>query len=187
MGPGPLDVGEPAEPTISKVPGRRLAIALLELLEHRTQLADVAAAGVDRDADDHLTIGIAGHLDVVGRPETAVRHLHHPRLGIRGRGAYRLGLVFGIALGRASFALDLQLAQPHQGLAAALLALAGGAPPGRLLAALAGRGVALQFALLLPAPPGPLLPPPPPPPPPAGPPRPPPRGGPDPPPGPPLP
>jgi hypothetical protein len=149
VGPGPLDVGEPAEPAVGQIPRRRPAIAVLELLEHRTQLADIAAAGVDRDPDDHLTVGIARHLHVVGWPETAVRHLHHPRLGIRGRGAHRLGLVFRIAPGRAHLTFDLELAQPHQRLTAALLALGGRPQPGGLFATLAGRRIALQVALEL--------------------------------------
>jgi len=109
VGPGPFNVGELAKPAIGQIPGRRLAIAVLELLEHRTQLANVAAAGVDRDPDDHLTVGIARHLDIVGRPEAAVRHLHHPRLGIRGRGPHRLP-VLRLALGLSHLTLDLEFA-----------------------------------------------------------------------------
>jgi hypothetical protein len=65
VAPGPVNVGELAESAIGEVPGRRPAIAVLQLLEHRAQLADVAAAGVDRHTDDYLTVGIARHLDVV--------------------------------------------------------------------------------------------------------------------------
>ena len=64
---------------------------------------------------------------------------------------------FGSALGLSHLTLDLELAQPHQSLAAALLALGGRAQPGGLFATLAGRRVALQFALELLDPLGHLL------------------------------
>ena len=66
-------------------------------------------------------------------------------------------LSFGSTLGLSHLTLDLELAQPHQRLAAALLALGGCAQPGGLFATLAGRRVALQFALELLDPLGHLL------------------------------
>ena len=50
-------------------------------------------------------------------------------------------------LGLSHLTLDLEFAQPHQRLAATLLALGGRAQPGGLFATLAGCRIALQFAL----------------------------------------
>jgi hypothetical protein len=44
---------------------------------------------VDRHTGDGGALGVGGELDVVGRPETTVGHLHDPRLRI-GRGGARL-------------------------------------------------------------------------------------------------
>ena len=57
-----------------------------------------------------------------------------------------MGLSFGSRLGGPRLTLDLELTQPHESFAAAVLALGSGAQPGGLFATLVGRGVALQFA-----------------------------------------
>ena len=44
---------------------------------------------VDRHTGDGGALGVGGELDVVGRPETTVGHLHDPRLHV-GRGGARL-------------------------------------------------------------------------------------------------
>ena len=44
---------------------------------------------VDRHTGDGGALGVGGELDVIGRPETTVGHLHDPRLRI-GRGGARL-------------------------------------------------------------------------------------------------
>ena len=48
-------------------------------------------------ADNHLALGFRHDLHVIGRAVTAIGHLHHPRFGIRGRGA-RLFLLATCAL-----------------------------------------------------------------------------------------
>jgi hypothetical protein len=58
-------------------------VAPLDDLVHRAHLAHVAAAVGDGHGSDQLRLGIHGQLRVEGRPEAAVGHLHHPRLGGR--------------------------------------------------------------------------------------------------------
>ena len=67
---------------------------------------------------DGGALGVAGELDIVGRPETAVGHLHDPGLGIGG-GSARLLRLLGLrfvclglgclGLRRLGFALQLRL------------------------------------------------------------------------------
>ena len=89
-----LDVGEPDEAAIGQVLARPLPIGFGEALVHRPQLALVGAAVVEGDGGDHAAPGIAGEAEVEGRAEAAIGHLHHPRLGIRGRDP-RLGRRLG--------------------------------------------------------------------------------------------
>src|SRR3546814_16953214 len=62
------------------------AVALLHALKHRPHQAAVGAAGQRRDIDHDLALHHGGDLTVVGGPETALGHLHAPRLTIAGRG-----------------------------------------------------------------------------------------------------
>src|SRR5450759_876749 len=48
----------------------------------------MGSSSVDSDASNRAALRIGGKLHVVGRPESAIGHLHHSRLGVRCRGAW---------------------------------------------------------------------------------------------------
>src|SRR3546814_3092397 len=54
-------------------------------LQSGPQQAPIGTGGRRLHVDHDRRARRADHLDVVGRPEAAIGHLHHPRVGIRGR------------------------------------------------------------------------------------------------------
>ena len=116
------------------------AQALLDLPDHRCQLGHVAASGDYIHANDDLLFARGGELHVVGRPEAAVAHLHHARVGI---GGARSGLGLGAValLGCGHFGQLLQRGSD------ALFALQGRAQLGRLRVALGLARVRLGLRL----------------------------------------
>src|SRR5271157_1956127 len=82
-----FDVVELDEATVHEMLARTFAILTRQGIVHRRHLAHVRADVVDRDSRDRRALCVGSELDVVGRPEAAVGHLHHPRLCIARGGA----------------------------------------------------------------------------------------------------
>src|SRR6266849_4786316 len=109
----PFDVGRVGKAAVDEKLLGGPAEALFDLLEHRLDPAVIGARRIDRDAEDDAALRVGNELPVIGRPEAAIRHLHHPRLGVGGRGARLLLLLRLIAVGPlATLPLHLQFLVP---------------------------------------------------------------------------
>ena len=89
-----LDVVEFDVAAIGQMLARTFAVVLRQSRIHRRHLSHVGAAVVDGDAGDRAAARIGGELHIVGRSKAAIGHLHHPCLGVRGRGARLLLFLF---------------------------------------------------------------------------------------------
>src|SRR5665213_3922376 len=95
LGMGPFDVLAGTEAAIGEVALRPAPQALADLLERGPDQTSVRA-DIDRvDRDDDLRVSGADDLNVVGRAEAAIRHLHDAGLGIARR-CPRLLLLLGL-------------------------------------------------------------------------------------------
>jgi hypothetical protein len=61
------------------------AVILRQGFVHPRHLAHVGTVAVGSDASNRAALRIGGELHVVGRPESAIRHLHRSPLGVLGR------------------------------------------------------------------------------------------------------
>jgi hypothetical protein len=68
---------------------------LMDLFDHRRHLPRVATAGSHLNPHDDLRGRIGAELDVVGRAETAIGHLHDGGLGVGRRDP---GFLLGVGL-----------------------------------------------------------------------------------------
>src|SRR5258708_23423245 len=105
---GPFDVVVFGEPTIDQIVGRFVPFSM-HGLDPRLCQAAIRTAGIDIDRDDHLVFWRRYDLHVVSGAPSAIRHLHHPRVGIGGRSArfLLLGYLFLVGL-LAPFPFGLQ-------------------------------------------------------------------------------
>src|SRR6202795_3141895 len=74
-----FDVVELGEAAVGEMLARSRAVLPGQGVVHRQHLAHVGADVVDRHTGDGGALGVGGELDVIGRPETTVGHLHDPR------------------------------------------------------------------------------------------------------------
>jgi hypothetical protein len=93
----PFNIGGGEESAIGEHDFRKLGVVLLDSVHCLAQQAAVGAGGVNGRGDDEATHRIGDDLNIVGRPETAIWHLHDAGFCIAGRGAKR-ALRFGLLL-----------------------------------------------------------------------------------------
>src|ERR671919_120604 len=121
------NVLEVHEPSVRQIGLRMAARALGYLVLHRQRLSLISAPVDHLYSHDDLAAHICGHLDVVGWPKAAVRHLHHSGLGVGGGhpGLRHLGGTLLSRLAPLTLFNHLDLGQLGQGLFYPLQALPG--------------------------------------------------------------
>src|SRR6266851_2424276 len=146
LGMGPFDVVIFGEAAIDQIIGRCVAFSVHGLDPWLGQAA-IRTGGVDVDRNDHLVFRRRYDLHVVSRAPSAIRHLHHPRLGVGGRSArlLLLGHFFLVGL-LAPFPLGLRFLHALLRRRDPRLALAGATLFCRTPDTVAGRRIRLDFS-----------------------------------------
>src|SRR5690242_20451118 len=95
---GPFGVLVLVESAVDEMTLGQPAVAMLQLVKHRTDQPAVRAVRLGFHGDHDLAFGHGSDLAVVGRPKTAVCHLHHTRVRIGGGGTRLLALLLPLAV-----------------------------------------------------------------------------------------
>src|SRR3974390_370427 len=106
----PLDVFGTGKATIAERAFGGTAIPIAPSLQRRSHQAAIGAGIANPDIDHNRFAGCARDLDIVSRAESAIGHLHDPRVCVGGRGARLLRLLAVAALLGALLTLFFDLA-----------------------------------------------------------------------------
>ena len=145
----PLDVLGAAKSAVDEIAFRKLTIARSPVLRHRPHQTAIRAVVPNLDRGDDRLARRAQHLHVIGGAEAGIGHLHHPRLRVRGGGAWLFRLLAVAALVIKVLALTLDLGKRRLCGLHARAALARRPLLGSPDALIAGRGIGIRLVLEL--------------------------------------